>query len=108
MSKVVVRRAAFLLLSWAAMVHAEGEAPPAAPPSDNAIPPEPEITITHRGEERIEEYSINNRVYMIKVTPAKGYPYYLIDTTGNGNFDTRRNGLDPKVTVPQWVLLNWK
>ena len=101
-----MRSAALVLLSFAGAVRAEGEVP--ASPTDSAIPPEPEITITHRGKERVEEYKINNRVYMIKVTPAKGYPYYLIDSSGNGSFDTRRNQLGPDVTVPQWVLLNWK
>lgn len=113
MSSVAVRRAAFVLMAFAGVVRAEGEAPPSqnpAPPSptENAVPPEPDITITHRGEERIEQYSINNRVYMLKVTPTKGAPYYLIDTTGDGSFDTRRNQLGPDVTVPQWVLLRWK
>ena len=81
-----------------------------APANDSAssVPQEPEVTIIQRGQERVEEYRMNNRVYMIKVTPAKGYPYYLVDTTGDGNFDTRRTGLDPKVTIPQWVLFHWK
>ena len=81
-----------------------------APANDSAssVPQEPEVTIIQRGQERVEEYRMNNRVYMIKVTPAKGYPYYLVDTNGDGNFDTRRAGLDPKVTVPQWVLFHWK
>ena len=116
----VARRTALLLLALAcAGASAGGEAPnanvpdanaanPGANAVDNAIPPEPEITITQRGQERVEEYRINNRVYMIKVTPAKGYPYYLIDTTGDGSFDTRRSGLDPKISVPQWVLFHWK
>ena len=81
-----------------------------APANDSAssVPQEPEVTIIQRGQERVEEYRMNNRVYMIKVTPAKGYPYYLVDTNGDGNFDTRRTGLDPKVTIPQWVLFHWK
>ena len=72
------------------------------------VPQEPEVTIIQRGQERVEEYRVNNQVYMIKVTPAKGYPYYLVDTDGDGSFDTRRSQLDSKVVVPQWVLLRWK
>lgn len=106
MSSVAVRRAAFVLMAFAGAVRAEGDSPPTA--TDEAVPPEPKITITQHGQERLEQYSINNRVYMIKVTPAKGAPYYLIDTTGDGSFDTRRNQLGPDVTVPQWVLLRWK
>jgi len=71
-------------------------------------PQEPEVTIVQHGQERIEEFRINNRIYMIKVTPAKGYPYYLIDSNGDGNFDTRRGGLDSNIVIPQWVLFSGK
>ena len=81
-----------------------------APADDNtsSVPQEPEVTITQRGQERVEEFRMNNQIYMIKITPAKGYPYYLVDTTGDGNFDTRRPQLTSTPVVPQWVLLRWK
>ncbi|MGA7799222.1 MAG: DUF2782 domain-containing protein [Gammaproteobacteria bacterium] len=69
---------------------------------------EPDVTIVPgKGKEKIEQYSINGRVYMIKVIPAKGYPYYLIDTTGNGVFDTRRGGPEPDISIPHWVIFSW-
>lgn len=78
--------------------------PPAA--EDEAAAPEPEVTIIKRKEEIIEEYRINGQLYMVKITPNKGYPYYLIDTDGDGSFETRRNELDnPPVT--QWKILRW-
>ena len=81
-----------------------------APTSDNAasVPQEPDVTIIQRGQERVEEFRMNNQIYMIKVSPAKGYPYYLVDTTGDGNFDTRRPQLNSKPVIPEWVLLRWK
>ncbi|HKJ10478.1 MAG TPA: DUF2782 domain-containing protein [Gammaproteobacteria bacterium] len=95
---------------------------PAPKPEPNAAPPakhtgngekgkqsiEPEVTIIPgKGKEKIEQYSVNGRVYMIKVIPAKGYPYYLIDTTGNGVFDTRRGGPQPNISIPHWVIFSW-
>ena len=101
------RPAVLLLLCSIGTAFAADEGIPAG---DNApiSSQEPDVTIIQRGQERVEEFRINNRVYMIKITPAKGYPYYLVDTNGDGNFDTRRTGLDAKVVIPQWVLLHWK
>lgn len=77
--------------------------PPSAPPKsgDEAIP-EPEVTITTQGQERHEEYRIGGRLYMIKVIPQKGPPYYLIDNEGRGQF-TRSDFL-PSVMPPMWVI----
>jgi hypothetical protein len=65
---------------------------------------EPQVTITRRGEDKIEEYRINGRLYMIKITPRIGLPYYLIDNYGEGTFAT--GGLDqgPVVRPPMWVI----
>lgn len=103
----VVQRALLLFIFSLGLAFAADEAPPAG---DNAASPpiEPDVTIIDRGQERVEEFRINNQIYMIKITPAKGYPYYLIDTTGDGNFDTRRAGLNQNVEIPQWVLFSWK
>lgn len=78
---------------------------PAAESNDQGL--EPQITIIHRGPEIVEEYRLNGRLYMLKITPSKGLPYYLIDTKGDGSFDVRRHDLDPKVSIPQWVLFHW-
>jgi len=68
---------------------------------------EPEVTITQRDDEMIEEYRVNNQLYMIKVIPKKGYAYYLVDTDGDGRLDTRRNDLIEDVLIPQWTLLRF-
>ena len=64
--------------------------------------PEPEITITTAGEEQREEFRMGGNLYMIKVVPKKGKPYYLIDNEGKGKFDQA----DPQHTVspPMWVI----
>lgn len=78
--------------------------PPNYHPSEVAPPDafEPEITITTKGTEIHQEYRANGRLYMIKVTPAKGPPYYLIDYEGSGVM--RRSEFDPGVSVPLWVI----
>ncbi len=75
--------------------------PPVATP-DNV--PEPTVTITTRGQDRVEEYRINNKLYMMKVTPAHGgTPYYLIDERGDGAW-VRHDLTDPGLRVPMWVI----
>jgi len=79
-------------------------APQLAPSVDSQQEPQPEpqVTITTQGAERHEEYRIGGRLYMIKVIPQKGPPYYLVDNEGQGNFS--RSDLRPTVSPPMWVL----
>jgi len=67
---------------------------------------EPVVTIVHKEDAVIEEYRVNGALYMVKVTPAIGPSYYLIDNNGDGNFGSRRHELD-QVIVPQWILYRW-
>ncbi len=67
---------------------------------------EPQITIIRQEDKIIEEYRINNNLYMVKITPVIGMTYYLIDHDGDGKLDVRKNELDD-VIVPQWVLITW-
>lgn len=69
----------------------------------------PDVTIIQRGQETVQEYRSGGQLYMVKVIPAKGQPYYLVDTDGDGNLETRRNDLvSPDVVTPQWVLFRWR
>jgi len=76
--------------------------PPAAPELPDAGQPEPEVTITTKGTEIHEEYRLNGRLYMIKVIPKKGKPYYLIDQEGSGQF--RRSDFESRISIPTWVI----
>lgn len=87
-----------------AMAPQESAPPPAA--AEEGAAPEPEVTIIKRKEETVEEYRVNGQLYMIKITPNKGYPYYLIDTDGDGSLETRRNELDNPPVI-QWKILKW-
>ena len=78
---------------------------PDIPPPPGMVDPalEPQITITHRGEDRIEEFRIKGRLYMIKVTPPHGKPYFLIDQRGDGQM-RKYDDLSPNFQVPMWVI----
>ncbi|MEW6329993.1 MAG: DUF2782 domain-containing protein [Pseudomonadota bacterium] len=76
--------------------------PPAAPELPDAGQPEPEVTITTKGTEIHEEYRLNGRLYMIKVIPKQGKPYYLIDQEGSGQF--RRSDFESRIAIPTWVI----
>jgi len=70
-------------------------------------PIEPEITIIRRGDAVVEEYRVNGRHYMSKITPSVGPSYYLVDRDGDGRMETRMSGIQDNLVVPQWVIFSW-
>ncbi len=81
--------------------------PETPPPPQIAIDPsqEPQITIKQRGTDKIEEFRVNGRLYMVRVTPPGGTPYILIDQAGGGNFMPSNGPSDPlNFSVPMWVI----
>jgi hypothetical protein len=78
---------------------------PPPPPPGLALDPalEPQVTITRRGEDQVEEFRANGKLYAVKVTPPHGVPYWLVDTTGDGSM-IRRESLDTGLRVPLWVI----
>ena len=78
-----MRKSAFLLsaLLLVTPALAADKVPPLQPLPDIPPPPgmvdpdlEPQITIKQRGDDRIEEFRVKGRLYMIKVTPPHGKP----------------------------------
>jgi hypothetical protein len=102
-----------LLLLLALTAHAQVAPPPDLEPlPEPPLPPpglsdedlgEPEVTIQQRGEDTYEEYRMNGQLYMIRVTPRNGVPYYLVDPAGTGNF-ARQDGLGADTRPPMWVI----
>ncbi len=78
--------------------------PPPAGMTDDAL--EPQITITRKGDDKVEEYRLNGKLYMMKVTPPHGVPYIMIDDRGDGSW-TRQDIADSGLRVPQWVIKTW-
>lgn len=64
---------------------------------------EPQVTIAPPKDAVIEEYRVGNKLYMIKIIPKVGAPYYLIDDQGDGKF-VRQESLDSGFRPPRWVL----
>jgi len=83
-------------------------APPPIPPKVPGEEIEPSVVITEREGERIEEYSQNGRVYMIKITPVKGPAYYYLDEDGDGQLELRESdrALNP-VRPVYWKIKEW-
>jgi hypothetical protein len=79
------------------------EPPPPPPMPDDG---EPVVRIPVQEGDKVEAVREGGRVVMLKVTPPKGRPYYLVDTTGNGNW-MRRDSLDDGVRVPMWPIHTW-
>lgn len=113
----------FLLLSaLSACAYAADKLPPAPPPpsldhpsgkdiaaraSSSSGPSSdaeaPKVTITKETGQTIEEYRVGGRLYMIKIIPKHGKPYYLVDDLGDGKF-VRQDSTDNGFRVPQWVI----
>lgn len=81
--------------------------PPPPPPGFELDPAmEPQVTIRKQGEDTVEEFRIGGRLYMLKVTPPGGRPYFLIDQRGDGKF-TRQDSHDSGLRPPMWVIHSW-
>ena len=95
-----------LLLSGLAVAASPSDRPPdlkpvpdGAPDSDDAPP----VTIKPSSAGRVVEYRANGKLYMLKVIPKYGKPYYLIDRRGDGQF-ARQDSLDSGMRPPMWVV----
>ena len=110
------------LASWglAAALAASGVAlaqtappPPPMPANLEPVPEassdpelEPQVTITRRETETVEEARVNGRLVWVKVTPRHGRPYFLIPDGTDFGF-IRRDTFDTGLKVPLWVLFTF-
>lgn len=82
--------------------------PPVLPAQmESGAPIEPEVTIIKRDGATIEEYRVNGKMYMVKITPSAGKPYYLVDRDGDGQMESRMSEVYDDFVVPQWVIFSW-
>ena len=88
---------------------------PPPPPLPETVPPpgitgdedlQPQITITERQGEKVEEARVNGRLMWVRVTPRHGRPYYLVPDPGAHTF-IRRDSNDTGLKVPLWVLFSF-
>ena len=95
-----------LLLSGLAVAASPSDRPPNLKPVPDGAPgPDdaPPVTIPPSSARRGVEYRANGKLYMLKVTPRYGKPYYLIDQKGDGQF-ARQDSLDSGMRPPMWVI----
>jgi Protein of unknown function (DUF2782) len=106
-----MRRLLVLVLACVAFAAAAQQRPPALEPLPEPPPPppmpggpdEPRVRIPVQEGDQIEPVRQGGRVVAVKVTPPSGRPYFLIDTTGNGNW-MRRDSLDDGVRFPMFPI----
>lgn len=75
-----------------------------SPPSAEGAP-----TVTIRASnngDRIEEYREGGKLYMVRITPVRGKPYYLYDDDRDGRLD--RTDADRHSVAPvYWTIYEW-
>lgn len=84
----------------------EAPIPPKAPPpaTDDSAPT---VTIRSTGNgDRVEEYRQGGKVFMVRVTPVRGKPYYLYDDDRNGRLD-RTDADRASVSPVYWTIYEW-
>lgn len=67
----------------------------------------PTVTIEEAENRVVEEYRVGSNLYMIKITPVVGAPYYLVDEDGSGDMAFHRGTAGMENNIPQWALLSW-
>ena len=82
------------------------DVPPPPPPVQSGQVMEPGVTIIQTEKEIIYEYRAGANLYMVRVVPRVGPPYYFYDQDGDGQLEYSDN--DPRSSeVNQWVLFRW-
>lgn len=99
------------------MALAGGNTPPNLEPLPDVPPPprmgldngdvdEPEVTIIKKDGETVEEYRINGELYMMKITPSHGVPYYLQKEDRDGGW-SKFDGPEAPLVIPKWVIFRF-
>ena len=79
--------------------------PPPKVQDGEAIDEEPQVTIRKKGKDTVEEYRINGELYMMKVTPEHGVPYYLHKEDQDGGWVNV--GPNKPLSVPKWIIFRF-
>ena len=53
----------------------------------------------------IEEYRVAGQLKVVKITPLRGAPYYLMDRDGDGHLDSSKG--EGPVSPVYWKLFGW-
>ena len=55
----------------------------------------------------VEEYRQGGMVTMVKVTPTRGKPYYIMDNNGDGRLDRADAEAAGGVVPVSWIIATW-
>lgn len=94
-------------LLWQGAVQAQEPVTAPEPPIVDEDELEPSVTIVPGETQTTTEYRLNGRLYMVKIQPAAGPAYYLVDNDGDGELETQLDGQTEPLAVPRWVLIKW-
>lgn len=81
---------------------------PPPPPVRSGEPFEPDVTIVRDQRGTVREYRVAGKLVAVKVTPKDAPAYYLVDSDGDGDLDSRRPELGDDFLVNSWLLFTWK
>jgi len=79
--------------------------PPPTIANDDKLADEPVITVVKKKGQTIEEYRLNGQLYMIKVTPEHGVPYFMHKEDQNGGW--LMDGPSPPLSIPKWTIFRF-
>ena len=103
----MLRSIVILLMAFPLLALAEPQVsvPPPTGLEENQL--EPEVRIIREKDAVISEYRMNGQLYMVRIEPSIGLPYYLLDMDGDGQLESRYNQIDPAMVVPSWMIYRW-
>ena len=84
----------------------EEVSPPPVLGKDGEATDEPQITIVKKKNgDTVEEYRLNGQLYMMKVTPSHGVPYYMHREDQEGGW--LNDGPNKPLVVPKWTIFRF-
>ncbi|KAA9131689.1 DUF2782 domain-containing protein [Marinihelvus fidelis] len=81
--------------------------PPKVQDEDSRL--EPTVDIRRDEDDNlVEEYRMDGQVYMVKITPKNGIPYYYVDDDGDGRLELRESDRSAYPVKPvYWKIKEW-
>lgn len=75
------------------------------PPTMSKEEAKPDITVIEKEGETVEEYRMNGQLYMMKVTPKNGKPYYMHKEDKEGGWTM--DGPNEPLIIPKWTIFRF-
>lgn len=80
--------------------------PPPPISDDGNLSDQPQVTIVKKKNgDTVEEYRIGGQLYMMKITPSHGVPYYMHREDQDGGWIN--DGPSQPLSIPKWTLFRF-